>query len=72
VEGGVYPVGREVIAGYCRGAFAGCPAFRFVRAAGRLVHPSDFTAWVVRGVTPGRVEPDVGEQAADAANPDGA
>jgi hypothetical protein len=41
----------------CRGEFTTCPAYRFVRAAGREVHPADFTAWVVRGIGPGEVDP---------------
>lgn len=50
------PVPREVLAAYCRGAYGGCPAYRYVRASGHLLHPADFRAWVVRGLTPGRID----------------
>lgn len=58
VMGGDQPVTHQVVAAYCRGAYGGCPAYRYLRAAGHLVHPQDFTAWVVRGITPGRLETD--------------
>ncbi len=57
VEGGPAPVARDVAAAYCRGPFGDCPAYRYVRAAGRLVHPADFRSWVVDGISPGRLVP---------------
>ncbi len=44
---------RLVLSTLCRGDHESCPAFRYTRAAGKLLHPSDFVAWVVRGITPG-------------------
>jgi hypothetical protein len=61
-------VTRDTVAAYCRAAHASCPAFRFLRATGRLVHAADFAAWVVRGVPPGRSGADRGA----AERPDGA
>ncbi len=52
------PLPRVVLASYCRGDHASCPAYRYVRAAGRPVDPADFHAWVVDGISPGRVDPD--------------
>ncbi len=49
-------LGREVLATYCRGPYGDCPAYRYVRAAGRPVHPADFRAWVVLDVAPGQVD----------------
>lgn len=57
VSGGPLAVSREVQAGFCRGTFCDCPAYRYIRATGRALHPADFVAWVLRGLTPGRVEP---------------
>jgi hypothetical protein len=37
---------RIVVATLCRAGFKACPAHRFTRAAGRLLHPADFIAWV--------------------------
>jgi hypothetical protein len=56
VSGGVAPLAREVLATYCRGPFGECPAYRYVRASGRLLHPADFRAWVVQGIGPGRLD----------------
>ena len=58
VSGGSGPLAREVVATYCHGPFGECPAYRFVRASGRLLHPADFRAWVVQGIPPGRLAPD--------------
>ncbi len=58
VAGGPAPVDRDIVATYCRGRFGGCPAYRYVRAAGHAVHPADFRAWVVDGIGPGRLVPD--------------
>ncbi len=49
---GAPAVRGEVISAFCRGSHLECPAYRFVRAAGRLVHPADFTRWVAQSVTP--------------------
>jgi len=57
VAGEPAPVGPEVIASYCRGQYGECPGYRYVRAAGRLLNPADFRAWVVEGIAPGRAEP---------------
>lgn len=57
VDGASAALPGHVLSAYCRGAYAGCPAYRFLRAAGRPVHPSDFTSWVVRGIGPGRTTP---------------
>ena len=57
VGGAPLPLSREVVAAYCRGAHESCPAFRYLRATGRPSHPSDFRAWVLRGVPPGRTDP---------------
>ncbi len=57
VSGGPMPVGRDVTAAYCRGRYGDCPAYRYVRAAGRFLHPADFHAWVVEGLSPGRLVP---------------
>jgi hypothetical protein len=56
VMGGIEPVPKDVIAAYCHGPFGACPAYRYVRASGRLLHPSDFRAWVVMGISPGRLD----------------
>jgi hypothetical protein len=39
-------VGPAVAAVWCRAAHDRCPAYRFVRSAGRPLHPADFAAWV--------------------------
>ena len=57
VVGGSTPVSREVFATYCRGHHDACPAYRYLRAAGHPVNAADFRAWVVEGVSPGRVDP---------------
>ncbi len=57
VAGAPMPVERDVVATYCRDRYGDCPAYRYLRAAGRPVHPSDFRSWVVEGISPGRVEP---------------
>jgi hypothetical protein len=57
VAGEAAPVGPEVLASYCRGAHDNCPGYRYVRAAGRLLNPADFQAWVVQRIAPGRVDP---------------
>jgi hypothetical protein len=57
VGGEPVPVGRDVVATYCRGKFGDCPAYRYVRAAGRLLHPADFRSWVLDGISPGRLVP---------------
>jgi hypothetical protein len=54
VVDGPTPVGPAVVASYCRGHYGGCPAYRYVRAAGRLLNPADFRAWVVEEIEPGR------------------
>jgi hypothetical protein len=46
-----------VVQALCRAEFTTCAAYRFVRSAGRGVHPADFVAWVVRGIGPGEVDP---------------
>jgi hypothetical protein len=68
VSDGPVPLGQQILAAYCRGPYGDCPAYRFVRASGHLVHPADFRAWVVQGVAPGQVDarPD-GPRAPDAA-----
>ena len=58
VAGAPHPVPADVVAAYCRGAPESCPAFRYLRATGSPAHPADFRAWVVRGVGPGRSEPE--------------
>ncbi|HEX9048945.1 MAG TPA: hypothetical protein VF841_00260 [Anaeromyxobacter sp.] len=55
VGGGPEPVGGGVVATYCRARFGDCPAYRYVRAAGRLLHPADFRSWVLDGIAPGRL-----------------
>lgn len=55
VSGGPVPIDRDVVATYCRGAYGNCPGYRYLRAAGRLIHPADFRAWVIDGISPGRV-----------------
>jgi hypothetical protein len=57
VADGPVPVGREIVASYCRGRYGDCPAYRYVRAAGHPLNPADFRAWVVEGISPGRVDP---------------
>ncbi|HEX9243105.1 MAG TPA: hypothetical protein VF875_11745 [Anaeromyxobacter sp.] len=49
---------RDTVAAYCRAAHEACAAFRFVRATGHGANPADFRAWVLRGVPPGRTEPE--------------
>ena len=44
---------RLIVITLCRSGFQACPAFRFTRAAGKLLHPGDFVAWVVQRVPPG-------------------
>jgi hypothetical protein len=58
VAGAPHPVPVEVTAAYCRAAPASCPALRYLRATGHPAHPADFRAWVLRGVRPGRSEPE--------------
>jgi len=58
VAGPAAPVGPDVQRSLCHADFFLCPAYRFLRATGRSVHPADFEAWVVRGISPGRLEPD--------------
>ena len=58
VSAGPAPIGRDVVATYCRARHAECPAYRYVRAAGHGLHPADFRSWVVEGIRPGSVEPD--------------
>ena len=55
VEGDGPRLPAVVLDTFCRGAFERCPALRFFHAAGQPVHPADFSAWVLRGVTPGQV-----------------
>ncbi len=57
VAGEPAPVDRDVAAAYCRGSYGDCPAYRYVHAAGRELHPADFRAWVVEGISPGRLVP---------------
>ncbi len=57
VAGEPPPVGPDVVASYCRGHYGSCPGYRYVRAAGRLLNPADFRAWVVDRIQPGRAEP---------------
>ena len=57
VAGEPTPVGSDIVASYCRGDHASCPAYRYVRAAGRPLNPADFQAWVVDGISPGHAEP---------------
>ncbi len=57
VAGDPPPVGADLVASYCRGQYGSCSAYRYVRAAGRLLNPADFRAWVVEGITPGHAEP---------------
>ncbi len=68
VAGDPTPVDRDVVAAYCRGRFGDCPAYRFVRAAGRLLHPADYRSWVLDGISPGRLVPPAadGEAGTDA------
>jgi hypothetical protein len=56
-----------VVRAFCRGDHASCPAWRFVAAAGRSVHPGDFTAWIGRGLRPGRTRPEEERASARAA-----
>lgn len=65
VAGGGVAVPRDVVAAYCRGAYGGCPAYRYVRASGRLLHQTDFRAWVVIGISPGRVDAPASDASAD-------
>ncbi|HET8538730.1 MAG TPA: hypothetical protein VFL83_02540 [Anaeromyxobacter sp.] len=58
VAGEPTPVGRDIVAAYCHGRHGDCPAYRYVRAAGRPLHAADFRAWVVERISPGCVEPD--------------
>jgi hypothetical protein len=58
VEGEPAPLSCERVATWCRATHAACAAFRFVRATGRRTNPADFRAWVLRGVPPGRTEPE--------------
>ncbi len=44
---------RIVVATLCRAGYKACPAYRFTRAAGKLLHPADFSAWVVLGIPAG-------------------
>jgi hypothetical protein len=48
---------RLVIATLCRAGYQACPAFRFTRSSGKLLHPADFVAWVVRGIPAGCEDP---------------
>ncbi len=57
VSGGPGHPPARAVAALCRGEFGACPAYRYIRAAGRTVHPADFVAWLVRGIGPGQVEP---------------
>ena len=56
VAGEPPPVGSDVVASYCRGHYGSCPGYRYVRAAGRLLNPADFRAWVVEGISPGHAD----------------
>ncbi len=47
----------KVVQEHCRGEYARCGAYRFTRAAGRLLNPADFFSWVVRRIPPGGLEP---------------
>jgi hypothetical protein len=58
VSGGPVAVPREVVAAYCRATWGDCPAYRYLRAAGHLLNPADFRAWVVDGLPPGRTTAD--------------
>ncbi len=58
VSSGAEPLPRDVFATYCRAGWGNCPGYRYVRAAGHLMHPADFRSWVVRGVIPGRIDMD--------------
>jgi hypothetical protein len=44
---------KVVVATLCRGGHEHCPAFRFTRASGKLVHPADFVSWIVLGIPAG-------------------
>ena len=57
VAGDSAAVDRDIVATYCRGRFGDCPAYRYVRAAGRLLHPADYRSWVVDRIAPGRLVP---------------
>jgi hypothetical protein len=63
------PPGREIAAALCRADFGACPAYRFVKAAGRSVNSSDFDAWVVRQVRSGRTDPPAATPDPDADSP---
>jgi hypothetical protein len=52
------PLPRVVVASCCRERHASCPAYRYVRAAGRPLDPADFRAWVLDRISPGRTDPD--------------
>ena len=65
VAGDPPAIPRDTVAAFCRAAHEACAAFRYVRATGSRANPADFRAWVLRGVPPGRTEPEV-----DAAGPD--
>jgi hypothetical protein len=52
VSGEVTPP-KVIVAALCRAEFQVCPAYRFIRAAGKPLHAADFDAWVVRGVPAG-------------------
>ncbi len=58
VAGPAAPVDPAVLRSYCHADYLLCPAYRFLRATGRSVHPADFEAWVIRGISPGRLDPD--------------
>jgi hypothetical protein len=42
-----------VVQTLCRGSHEGCPAFRFTRASGKLLHPADFESWVILRIPAG-------------------
>jgi hypothetical protein len=44
---------RLVVATLCRARYEACPAYRFVKAAGRPLHPADFLSWVVHKIPAG-------------------
>jgi hypothetical protein len=54
IAGEPLPLPRHVVAVYCRGNHASCPAFRYLRASGHPVHAADFESWVLRDIPPGR------------------
>lgn len=65
VAGELEPVPRDVAAAYCHGPYGNCPAYRYVRASGRLLHRADFRAWVVMGISPGRTDAPAVDASAD-------